>query len=114
MRSLLNIALTGAGYEVSEVASGSALLNELRTAVTFGVPDPPRLIISDIRMPGWTGLEVLAIAQMLDSDLAFVLITAFGDGRTHELAKELGAVAVFDKPFDIDELIATVRLHVSL
>lgn len=70
------------------------------------------LIISDIRMPGFTGLEVL---EGLRDECAprigetpITLLTAFGDLEVHADAERLGAV-VFDKPFDLDEFQACAR-----
>jgi DNA-binding response OmpR family regulator len=113
MRVLLSSALAEAGYSVTAVGSGGALLAELRSAVAYGLSEPPDFVVSDVRMPGWSGLEVLAIAQMLDVELPFVLITAFGDQETHKIARALGAIAVLNKPFDLDELVATVRFHLD-
>ncbi|MCC7384649.1 MAG: response regulator transcription factor [Deltaproteobacteria bacterium] len=108
MRKLVAEALRGEGYRVTEVASGNALLGHLHTSLSFGVPDAPDLVVSDVRMPGWNGLEVLAIAQGLACP-PMLLITAFGDRETHRLAGELGAAAMIDKPFDIDDLLGRVR-----
>ena len=68
------------------------------------------LIISDIRMPGVTGLEVLEGASQTDGFPPMILITAFGNEETHEQAERLGAVAFLDKPFEIELMIETVRL----
>jgi CheY-like chemotaxis protein len=67
------------------------------------------LVISDVRMPGLTGIEILEGMYKHKGFPPVVLITAFGDEETHEQAHRLGAVAMFDKPFDIDELIAKVQ-----
>ena len=67
------------------------------------------LIISDIRMPGFTGMEVLEETSRKEAFPPMILITAFGDEKTHALADELGVAAMFDKPFDMDDLLAKVR-----
>ena len=59
-------------------------------------------------MPGLTGLDVLAILRCANWATPVILITAFGDEATHAEGRELGAVAVFDKPFNVDALRATV------
>lgn len=66
--------------------------------------EAPDVIIMDIRMPSRTGLEVLADLRKYDCHVPVVLITAFGARDVHEKARQLGAVAVFDKPFDVDDL----------
>lgn len=110
MRSLLALMLRKEGYQVRECMDGLSLLDMLSS---FFLPDEERenfdLIISDIRMPGVTGMEILLGANELDDFPPIILITAFGDKETHMQAERLGAVALFDKPFDIDEMLEKVR-----
>jgi len=104
-RELLREALEAAGFEVDAVASGRALEARLEEAVVL--PDGPRydLVVSDVRMPGASGLDVLERHYPRDPDTPFLLVTAFGDRVTHARAAEFD-VAVIDKPFDVDELVA--------
>lgn len=110
MRSLLALMLRKEGYQVRECMDGLSLLDMLSS---FFLPDEEHenfdLIISDIRMPGVTGMEILMGANELDDFPPIILITAFGDKETHVQAERLGAVALFDKPFDIDEMLEKVR-----
>jgi DNA-binding response OmpR family regulator len=110
MRSLLALMLRKEGYQIRECMDGLSLLDMLSS---FFLPDEEHenfdLIISDIRMPGVTGMEILMGANELDDFPPIILITAFGDKETHVLAERLGAVALFDKPFDIDEMLEKVR-----
>ncbi|MGW8324158.1 MAG: response regulator [Desulfobacterales bacterium] len=110
MRSLLALMLRKEGYQVCECMDGLSLLDMLSS---FFLPDEEHenfdLIISDIRMPGVTGMEILMGANELDDFPPIILITAFGDKETHVQAERLGAVALFDKPFDIDEMLEKVR-----
>jgi DNA-binding NtrC family response regulator len=73
--------------------------------------DPERFvaIVSDVRMPGATGLVVLEGVQLFDELPPMILITAFGDKETHAEAHRLGAAATLDKPFAASELLAKVR-----
>ena len=66
------------------------------------------VLVSDIRMPGYTGMDVLVGLRRALGSTPVILITAFGDEATHELARSMGAVAVLDKPFDVDALTAAV------
>jgi DNA-binding response OmpR family regulator len=59
-------------------------------------------------MPGFSGLTALAGVRSVDRRMPFVLITAYGDETIREKALELGADAIFDKPFDIDDLRTAV------
>jgi DNA-binding response OmpR family regulator len=54
-------------------------------------------------------MEILMGANELDNFPPMILITAFGDKETHMLAERLGAAALFDKPFDIDDMLKKVR-----
>lgn len=108
MRALLASALRRDGYEVIEAHSGFNLLEEMGVLLQHGEAAPVDLIISDQRMPGFLGLEILSGLRQAGWSLPFILITGFGDRETHEEARRLGATAVFDKPFDLDELRAAV------
>lgn len=110
MRALLARALRRADYEVIECRDGVELLEHLGSYFLYEEKhEKIDLVISDIRMPGLTGLEILEGLSKRDDFPPFVLITAFGDAATHAEAEKYGALAVFDKPFDIDDLIAKVR-----
>jgi response regulator RpfG family c-di-GMP phosphodiesterase len=74
-----------------------------------GDPDDFDLIVSDIRMPGVTGLEVLEGIHEAEWFVPMILITAFGNEEVHRQAEELGAAGMFDKPFDINDLITRIR-----
>jgi CheY-like chemotaxis protein len=105
MRTLLTEVLVQDGYEVIGSADGLELLTSLEENGAQ-IPDGPFLdvdmIISDVRMPWVSGLDVLRSLRESDREMPVVLITAFGDDRLHAEAERLGASAVLDKPFDID------------
>jgi two-component system response regulator (stage 0 sporulation protein F) len=105
MRALLGQALRASGYEVAELSDGLHLVARLASKESgeFGA------IVSDIRMPGVSGLEVLEGLRKCKGAPPVILITAFGDRETHMLARRLGAAAMFDKPFDMEELLAELR-----
>lgn len=112
MRALLVWALRRAGYEVDVATDGLELLVKLdqnSAAVARGEFRRWDLIISDIRMPALGGLEALEGVAGREAFPPIILITAFGDAETHARGKRLGAVAIFDKPFDVDDLLAKVR-----
>jgi len=109
MRKLLIRRLGDAGFETIECADGWKLLDHLGNPVLSGEPDDYDLIVSDIRMPGVTGLEVLEGIHDTEWFVPMILVTAFGNDEVHNRARELGAAGMFDKPFDIDDLI--LRIH---
>jgi len=111
MRVLLCRALARDGYEIRDTKDGTELLERLADSYTTGTTDEDYdLIISDVRMPGWTGLQLLAGLRGIRG-LPIILITAFGDAGLHQRARLLGAVATLDKPFDLDDL-RTLVCHV--
>ena len=114
MRILLAGALTKAGYEVTECPNGFNLLNHLGSYLLSDKHENVDLIISDIRMPGVTGLEVLQGLQKARRFPPVILITAFGDETVHDQAEQYGVAAMFDKPFDFDDLLTKVREIVPL
>jgi CheY-like chemotaxis protein len=109
IRQIVAIALRGLGYETMEARSGMEMLEELGDALLSGDPTSgPDIIISDIRMPGLTGLEVLAGLRQAGWRTHFVLMTAYADDDARAQARLLGADALFAKPFDIDDLMTAV------
>ena len=108
-RRLLASVLEQEGYEVVEARDGLALLASIEDTLTVRRERPESfLVVADVRMPGLTGLDVLAILRCANWRTPVILITAFGDEATHAEGRELGAVAVFDKPFNVEQLRAAV------
>ncbi|MCU0620491.1 MAG: response regulator [Gemmatimonadales bacterium] len=92
-----------------EAGDGTKALDEMATGLLRpDSPGPPDIVVSDIRMPGKTGLELLAGLRRADWATPVILITGFGDRHTLAEAQRLGAAAVFDKPFDVDDLRTAV------
>ena len=114
MRCVLAEALRGRGYTVVECGDGLSVLNKLSSVllspeVRAREPEEFDLVISDIRMPGVTGLSILEGVNLFDLFPPMILITAFGDEQTHAEANRLGVAAMFDKPFDVDDLLRKVE-----
>jgi DNA-binding NtrC family response regulator len=102
-RSLLETFLRGHGYQTQSAATGEAALQLLSE-------EPFAMMISDVRMPGMSGLETLRRARQKHLALPVLLVTAFADIRSAVTAMRDGAVNYLAKPIDLDELITTVRL----
>jgi len=103
LRELLDFALTRAGYLVTCCTNGRDLADRLEEG------DPFDLIISDLRMPALTGLDVLERQACSRRRVPFICMTAFGDQQTHDRARRFGAVTTLDKPFDLDEMVKLVH-----
>jgi CheY-like chemotaxis protein len=71
------------------------------------------LILSDINMPGMSGLELLPKAKALRPDVPVIMITAYGDPETKRKAFEGGAEAIFTKPIDFVTLRNEIDMRVE-
>jgi CheY-like chemotaxis protein len=110
MRTLLASSLRLDGHDVIEARDGRELV-----ARTGPGPDGASsydLVVSDVLMPGAGGITVLSRLAHDESPPPIVVITAFGTEDLHAWARAIGAVATFDKPFDIDDL-RTVVMNVT-
>jgi CheY-like chemotaxis protein len=108
LRELLAFCFYQAGYNVTSCNNGICLLEHLQAGIE-GDGAPVELVVTDVRMPGLTGLEVLETYYDLPELPPMICMTAFGDRQTHEQALRLRAKAVFDKPFDIDLLLQSAK-----
>jgi DNA-binding response OmpR family regulator len=108
MRTLLMIYLKKFGYTVKPCNNGKELLEEISTSLLSrkGKID---LIISDIKMPHYSALEILNGLKSIQGLPPVILITAFGNDELHKEAVEIGAKAVLDKPFNFDLLLFKVE-----
>ena len=102
MRELLAIVLRREGYEVLLAENG-------RSAVDMLEREPVDLLISDIKMPDLSGVDVLRAAKKIDQDILGIMITAFASTETAVEAMRLGACDYLSKPFDVDLLKMKVR-----
>ncbi len=106
LREILRDVLDYEGVVVREAENGRAAL-ELYRNEGFDA------VVSDIRMPGGDGLELLGSLRKLDCVTPIVmLITGFSD-LSHDAAYNLGADAVLSKPFDVNELLARLNFLLS-
>src|SRR5262245_61444780 len=94
--------LRGSGYTVQTAASGEEGF-DLARGDTFDV------VLSDMRMPGLSGLELLGRLRLSHVDASFIIMTGFGTVDSAVEAMKLGAVDFVQKPFFRDELVMRVR-----
>ena len=102
VRDSMERTLRGAGYAVQPASSGEEGL-ELAKGGSYDV------ILSDMRMPGISGLDILRQLRDQRVDSAFIIMTGFGTIDTAVEAMKLGAVDFVQKPFFRDELLMRVR-----
>ena len=99
-----------AGRFMMEFAqSGEAALQRITDAAGVSLI----LILSDINMPGMTGLELLPKAKAVRPDVPVIMITAYGDAETKQKALERGAEALFTKPIDFGALRSEIDTRVE-
>ena len=102
IRWVLNRAFEKVGFTTRDFANGELLLDALKSA-------QPHVIVSDIRMPGTDGFDVLSEVNARFENLPIVIMTAHSDLETTVTSFERGAFEYVAKPFDIDDIVATVR-----
>jgi two-component system, response regulator, stage 0 sporulation protein F len=112
MRILVSHALKKDGYEVVELKDGLEMMNRIQHAFEFPL-QLPDLIVMDVLMPRYSGLGILAALRRARWFTPVILMTGLTDDAVFERSKELGAISVFRKPFDIDTL-RTAVLNASL
>ena len=98
----VRILLKNSGFEVTVAQGGRAGLDALDKA-------QPHIVLSDIRMPGVTGIDILKAAREKDPDVPVILMTAQAELRTAIEAVNQGAFHYIQKPFGNDDLVAICR-----
>src|ERR1700726_1319691 len=75
--------------------------------------EPLILILSDINMPGMSGLELLPKAKALRPDVPVIMITAYGDAETKRRALENGAEALLTQPIDFGKVRSEIYMRIE-
>ncbi|MDJ0987622.1 MAG: sigma-54 dependent transcriptional regulator [Desulfobacterales bacterium] len=102
MRSALSHALTRSGFSVESTVSGTDALVKIKK-------DPISLVITDLKMPGMSGMELIGALKKLKPEIAVIVITAFGSIHNAVEAMQAGAADYLLKPFSFETLVATVK-----
>jgi CheY-like chemotaxis protein len=101
--------LRAARFTMEFAQSGPAALQHISDAAGVSLI----LILSDINMPGMSGLELLPKAKTLRPDVPVIMITAYGDAETKRKALENGAEALLTKPIDFVTLRNVIDIRVE-
>ncbi len=102
IRKTLTSYLKKQGYEVLSAENGAAGIEIVKSEL-------PDLVITDIRMPGADGFEVLKNVKDFDPHIHVIIITAFDDMQTTVKAMQQGAYDYIEKPLEIDNLKITIQ-----
>jgi two-component system response regulator PilR (NtrC family) len=102
MREFLEIMLSGQGYQISTAATGEEALEIYRVQA-------PDLVLTDVRMPGMSGLDLIKEIHAVDPWLPVIAITAYASADDAIRALREGAYDYISKPFQVDDLGAVIR-----
>src|SRR6266481_2885901 len=102
LRRVLRLTLAHAGYSVTEAADAREAINEIGRV-------PHKVVLTDLRMPNGTGLEVLRAARAADGDVPVIVMTAYGTIDEAVQAMKDGAHDFLQKPVDSNHLLLLVE-----
>ncbi len=102
LRRVLRLTLESAGYTVTEASDARLALHEISAA-------PHKLVLTDLRMPNGSGLDVLRAARAADADIPVIVMTAFGSIDEAVQAMKDGAHDFLQKPVDSNHLLLLVE-----
>ena len=100
VRAVLRQIFETAGYAFELAADGGKALE------VFKARRAP-LVVTDLKMPGMTGIELLRHVRAVDADVAVIVLTDAADAKTAIESLKLGAYAFLMKPINVDELLIT-------
>ena len=102
MHRILQLSLEGMGHSVTAASSGPEGVERARASL-------PSLVITDMKMPGMSGMEVLEEIKRLDPEIPVIIMTAYGTVESAVRAMKAGAFDYILKPFDIAEMEVLVE-----
>lgn len=109
IRELMALLLRSEGFETVELCDGMEALKYLAVADVYHSDlVHPELIVADINMPKFSGIDLLMGMRECPNRPPVMLVTGVKDDEIHQEARRLGAVAVVKKPFDVDHFLETV------
>jgi two-component system response regulator PilR (NtrC family) len=106
MRDFLKILLEKEGHRVTTASRGSEALDIFDE-------QPIDVVVSDIRMPGMTGIELLEQIKEISHEMPVIMITAFASPDDAVMAMKNGAFDYISKPFNVDEIKSVIKSATS-
>ena len=108
IRGMLRDFLEDEGFSVEETDDSDHVVEAIRGG------DPPILVLMDVRMPKKSGIDVLReLSEDRGSQLPVIIMTAYGSANLAIQAMQLGAYDYVTKPFDLDEVLITIRRYIE-
>lgn len=119
MRALLVQALRQHGYDVLEAENGMEVLGQLHLdTATTDKGSPADVIVTDVRMPGLTGMEILEGLRAARWRTSVIIISGYADDDIVAEAQRLGVSAILTKPFSLVDFMSKVdaaaKAHTTL
>src|SRR5438477_22668 len=102
LRRVLRLTLEHAGYSVTEAADAREAINEIGRV-------PHKIVLTDLRMPNGSGLDVLRASKNADNDVPVIVMTAYGSIDEAVQAMKDGAHDFLQKPVDSNHLLLLVE-----
>lgn len=102
MQQMLSATLAGEGYEVDIASNGKDAIHKAKNKRYD-------LVLTDLKLPGADGLEVLSEVKEIDPDMSVIVMTAYGTVETAVEAMKVGAFDFITKPFDTDRLSLLIK-----
>jgi DNA-binding NtrC family response regulator len=106
VREMLSVALSQAGYEVDDAADGFAALAKVSRY-------RPDLVLTDLRMPGMTGVDLLERMRRIHGDVPVILATGLETWDLCTAAEAYGAVTCLVKPIDVEDLVWNIEMALA-
>jgi DNA-binding NtrC family response regulator len=106
-REMLAAILTQAGFDVDDAADGFAALSK----VSHYRPD---VVVTDLRMPGMTGVDLLQRIRRIHGDVPVILATGLETWDLCTAAEAYGAVTCLVKPVELDELVWHIEMALAV
>ncbi len=104
----LKAGLTSFDYEVVEAEDGQEALKIIEFSTKIG--EPVEFLVTDLKMPGMNGLELVRLAKKITPGLLTVLMTAYGDNDIRNEVMVSGLSGQIDKPFTPEAFLKTIRM----
>ena len=115
LRELLAMALRRDGYDVVPLGDGVELLDFVNFAGRLGnTAGLPALILSDLQMPGCSGLHLMSVARARGVKCPIVILTGFADASLLRIAAQFGDTTVLSKPQPLEVIRSVVRERLQL
>ncbi len=106
-REMLSAVLTQAGYDVDAAADGFAALAHVSRY-------RPDLVLTDLRMPGMTGVDLLQRIRRVHGDVPVIIATGLETWDLCTAAEAYGAVTCLIKPIDVEDLVWTIEMALAV